>query len=525
MSERHATRRTSRGPSRPTGTDAASDAAEGHREAVHFRPSADAGALAPPDALRRSASAPRIASLRSLQRSHGNAAVQVLLRDGGRVSDPIVARAPAAPAGEAARPLTQRDRFLADNAKRLVTKAIANKAAAQTALGAYAAGAPKALTALQTTFDGSVKLYDEAHRTVNRVIETAKEIAAVQDAVLTTVINAALGGLGTAAKTIGGATQDAYEKISEGYGQLMEFYGPLFDPKAAALGAAGIGTGSVAAPEATAPWAQELAFTKSLSELQAKGNRLLPLALGVGAVGEKAARVDEALRGIADSGRTRSDLPLAQLDREAAALESATRTMAASAGPVSALLTQLTALVAQSAATAPKDVKEVEAELWVRWAASLSVAQRDLMDLNVIEDHLRKIGIWDRLGLDIGQWFSNADEELAAVSAKAQAKILAHKGEVVDLRLRNGNRCDHTVRLGELDPVGVRMDPSGTAWAAQVRAVVVGATATQKLDPSVLDQGANVSQVSAYLYREQLVKAVLRSYEIVSLDGSGPGAP
>jgi hypothetical protein len=294
--------------------------------------------------------------------------------------------------------------------------------------------------------------------------------------------------------------------------------------KGAAKQAAGMGGPDAGGAGVAAPWASEVGFLKQYTALMEAAQPLLPMALAVANISGPLGKVEEALRGVKNANKARTDYPLDEMERDAAALESLSRDLAAAAPGVSGLLAQLSAVVAQSTAAAPKNETEVEKELWIRWVASLShQASSDLMDEDLIENHLRALGIWDQLGVEesIGSWFSDADEALAICSARAQEKILAHRGESVEVHL-TGRQPTHPISLADVPPVPAVMDDSGTASSPHVNAVVVGAR-TDTLDTSVLKKAPfNKDAISEYLLRNGHVYAVLRAYEDLAPEPEAP---
>ena len=416
--------------------------------------------------------------------------------------------------------LTGADRGRLDNAKGLIEKARANKDTALAALDAYSAGAPGLLTGLKTNSDKNLEMHRAAATKVNYIIGEAKEIAKIQDEMLMQIVGAALGGLG------GGALEPISERVSKlgetvttSIKDLSEFgLGALADKSGAgkgASGALGMGTGEAAGPTVDdSGSAKELAFYKSFADLHANSTKLLATAVQVGKIGEPIGRVAEAITGVRDSGITRSDYPVQKIDKDAATLESASRALAAAAPGVTSLLADLKDLATRATLVAPKNALEAEKEVWKTWAAGLTVKDRDLLDLDRIENYLKSIGIWGELGIDVGSWFSDDDEGLATASAQAQAWILEHRGKAVELTRR---AFGGTVRIeglrGSPDLPAV-LDPASPVTAWKVRAAIVGARAAATIDSGVIAKTAATKEtVAEYLLTHGHIQVVLRGYE------------
>ena len=302
-------------------------------------------------------------------------------------------------------------------AKGLIDKAKANKDTALTSLDAYSAEAPGQLpTTLKSNADKNLERHKAAATKVNYIIGEAKEIAKIQDEVLMQIVGAALGGLGGGAlEVISDRAHQLAEGLTTAFKELSEFgLGTLVDGAGVAKGAMGMGTGDAAGPTIdTEGSGKELAFYKSFSALQANSTQLLALAVQVGKIGEPIGKVTEAIAGVRDSGQTRSDYPVQKIDKDAATLESSSRKLAAAAPGVAALLGELKDMAKRATLAAPKDDREVEKEIWKTWAAGLTTKDRDLLDLDGIENYLKRIGMWEELGIDRGSWFSDDEEGLA----------------------------------------------------------------------------------------------------------------
>lgn len=456
----------------------------------------------------------------------GNAGLARMLAPSARLQrDPQA----APPADKHA--LNAKDTSRLDNAKRLVDQAKTAKDTALKALNAYSSEAPAILTGLKANADKNLEMYKAAAQHANYIIGEAKEIAKIQDEVLMQIVGAALGGLGTALGPISESAAHGYEALKEAWGELEEFgLGTVAEKSGAqgvAKGAMGMGTGDSSGGTVDDPSTQELAFYKSFSELQANSTKLLGLGVEVARISEPIGKVSEAIAGMRDAGRTRGDYPIEKVDHEAAVLESASRKLAAAAPGVTKMLADLKAVQTQAKVSAPKNALEVEKDLWKRWAAGIDFKDSDLLDLDTIENYLKRIGIWDELGIDRGDWFSTDEERLAIAAAKAQSMILDHKGEAVEFT--RGRFGFSTIRLDGIPgapDLPATLDPSGTVFTNKVRAVVIGARTIGTLDPETVTKSAvTKSTVAEYLLRTGSIQVILRSFEDLSGDQPAEAPP
>jgi hypothetical protein len=451
----------------------------------------------------------------------GNATVARLLAPGRMLQRDK----PPAPADKHA--LNPKDTTRLDNAKRLIDLAKVAKDSALKALSAYSAEAPGLLTGLKANADKNLEMYKAAANQANYIISEAKEIAKIQDEVLMQIIGAALGGLGTALEPISEHAAQSYEGLKTAYGELSDFgLGTLADKSGAsggAKGAMGMGTGDSPGGAVEDPSVQELAFYKSFSELHAKSTQLLGVSVEVAKISEPIGKVTEAIAGMRDAGKTRSDYPVEKVDKDAATLESASRKLAAAAPGITKILAELKSVSTQATVSAPKDAMEVEKALWKAWAAGLSVKDSDVLDLDKIENYLKKIGIWAELGIDRGDWFSTDEERLAIAAASAQQMVLQHRGEAVEFT--RGRFGFSTIRLDGIPgapDLPATLDPSSKVFTNKVRAVVIDARTIGTLEPELVEKTAGTkATVAEYLLKTGAIQVILRSYE----DLSGETAP
>ncbi len=410
--------------------------------------------------------------------------------------------------------LSEEDKERLDNAQQLIDKADGCKESATGALSGYAGAAPGALTSLKSTFDANLTMYKRAFDKVNQKITKAKEMEALKEEILTTIVGAALGQLGSVVAALGDAAKESYEAMKAGYDALSAEFGMAFSHAGAAPAAAG---GDAAAGVA-APWAKELTFWKAYAGLQDKANGLLPMAVGLVKLAEPIGKVKEAIKGTMSAGKPRDDYPIEKIETDAAKLESGARAFGEAAPGVTGLTTQLQGAVAQASAAIPKSDSDLEKELWVRWAASLGPDKTNVLNVDGIQDYLQSIGVWGLLGINPGLWFSSEEEAIAVCSALAQTKVLEHKGAAVDISAIDG-QCEITLPgLPQLNAVveGTSKVPDRHAPEMKSRAVVIGARAAMQVTVDVLKKAGNSKEVVAeYLLKHQYVTAIVRIFEAV----------
>jgi hypothetical protein len=455
----------------------------------------------------------------------------------------MLSREPAgAPAPAAAAALTEADKALLANATQLVVKAAGAVSGTAGVLTAFGNQADSHLATLKSGFDAAMVLYEAAHEHVNDIIAKAASIRAIQEAVLDQLIDLAFGqiagklgeiatglavpkgelnvgfdninavsvggaknvGIGAgdvadaaAANATTGMDQDAAAIVGEGQGRATSA------AKGTAMGSGGGGSST------TAPGGKQLAFYQQYSALQSGTGALVKLAMQTGSAQAKIAQVQEAIAGITSADKTRPDYPLDKLQDDAARLESGARSIAAAGPGVQAKLGEIAGAVAAASAAAPKDRKEVEREVWTDWVANLSHDSTEQVNYDLIEQELLKVGVAANLGvkdqLESG-YTSDDDEALAVVSARAQQKVMAHKGSTIEVETATGRAT-----VGELGELPMTVDRAG--WSTpciRVSAVVIGAT-TAPLDASVLEQGPkDKDSLALYLIRSGKVTVQLR---------------
>lgn len=432
--------------------------------------------------------------------------------------------------------LTPQDRLVVENAEQLITKAKTNRDAAAGSLKRYASQAPTALGALKGAFEGSLTLYENASRTVDRVVESAKGIKAVRESLLQLAVDAAFGAVSAGIVGKMRVFKETQEGLLDAF--RVEGFKALVSPVANETGkaiasegmevvtktVAGVGGGDAVAPPGggAPPWASELAFYKTYSSLLGTAMPMVGMANAVGDVSGPIGKIEQAIKDLGVANRVLS-YPLDQLEKDAASLESGTRALGAAAPGVAALVEHLQSLVTLATASAPRSEAEVERELWTQWVSDLHPDDIEMLDETTIEDHLKRLGIWDQLGVDITGWFSDAEQAIAVCSAAAQAKVLEHRGQSVGLDIFRGTPA--SVQVGrfklrvELESGPVAVDPNKALTGS---GVIVGARAVRQADESVLDKGPRERHALAeYLLSHGYIGVVVRPYQLRDLDASG----
>lgn len=391
------------------------------------------------------------------------------------------------------------------NAENLLARASTSRAGITGALSRYAGAAPRLLQQIKASFDASSTLYVQAAERVNYRIEQTAKLAAIRNEVLLFIVDQATGRFSSRIAEVAADMEDARNKLArtvEGLQKLRGEYA-IFDQGLDQVyddAKSMVGLGEVEAAGPAAPsWLDQASFHASYGLLQARGARLLPLALQAGKLGVPLGRLTQAASDARAAGRQLS-YPIDLLDHDAAVVADAAAQLATAVPAVTAILTQLETIARTMQATAPTTVDEVEEELWIRWAADLSPTSTDVLDEDYLEDYLRKRGIWKRLGIDIGGWFSDREEALGVVSAKAQTRVMAHRGTEFSVLARGGQAVTGA-QVGELPelPVVLTGGPDAPSEVAWVTAVVTGAQANTVLDTDLFNQAENTKSALADL--------------------------
>jgi hypothetical protein len=416
--------------------------------------------------------------------------------------------------------MSDKDTADLDQAGLLIAKAVGEVGVATTALNTYAATVPNLLGQLRGNFNDGLQLYKQAQEKVNYIIEEAKEIAEVQNTVLKQIIDAATAGL-TSRITVFEHEFPGIESLSLGEFKAGLLEDELMKPVSAKLDEAiEAATAPPTPPAAPAlGGADELAFEKCVNSLQAKALKFLPVANLAAQVSQPIGSVDEAVKNARELGQTRHDLPVSKILKDAQTLVGLGARLASAAPGITNATRELQDVLTVARTIAPTSEDDAEKQLWIAWAGSLDVSNYKAVDLDVIENYLKRKGIWDQLGIDPGIWFSDKEQVMAVCSAFAQTKISASRGTTVTLTLYNGN--PDRVSLPDITPtLPVRMtsDSKGVDYSRDttVEAVVMGATAIKKADTDVLSQTSPTKEVVAeWLLSHNYVAVILKGIQEV----------
>lgn len=442
----------------------------------------------------------------------------------------VVARkeAPAKPAGTA-RPLTAEDKNHLANAAKLLAAAHKNLATVQGALKTYGKEAPELLSTIKGNYDSLAGVYKTQYERVNDVIKKAKEIYQLQMTMLSTVVDAAVGPLVKELTRITTSTNACYSALSNGEKAVIDSVrnASAFDALASFRSAAAKDTSGLTeqavdagkneikkqgggATDGAGPadgGELQTAFTASFSAMQSKALRLLPIATSVADLSGALGKATGFLDGIMGDTKTRPGSLPADLDLQAAVILNGTMALAGAGSFTDTALSQLRGAVKSGATLKPKNDVEIQKELWIKWAGGLGPGGTDLLDLDVIEDHLKRLGVWDQLGIEQGSYMSEDDEALAVVSAKAASMIMAHKGAIVTVPNSRGTVSCVLDGLGEVKAV-LESKPVDED-EPNVRAMVISTVTTGTLSHDVL-KPREKNLIARGLIGDGLVRAVLR---------------
>ena len=221
------------------------------------------------------------------------------------------------------------------------------------------------------------------------------------------------------------------------------------------------------------------------------------------------------------------------IERDAGKLWHLSQGLTASGVRLTKTLADLDETLAQAQAATPQTDVEYEKQVWKNWIAGLGQGQDfKLLDLDVIENHLQRLGIWKELSIDRGAWFSDDEQILSVGSAKACEMVSAKKESVV-FEAAGGFA---TVQLSDLPgnpKIPARLDASSKIFTAKVNAVVINAetiapegslsTDILKQVEKTSDGSYKTSSIAEYLLRNGYIRAVLRSYSDATAPESADG--
>ncbi len=373
-----------------------------------------------------------------------------------------------------------------------------NKALAS--IGIYNEKAPGLLDKLQSDFDSTTDWTAAAYEQVQDEIKESAKIEALKKEIRTAVIAGITAGFGGGFAALGeaGAETSLAAEVAElplpkealtqskGYFELawdarkdLEEMGTEAKEKVSEVAekAKGESAGQSGVDGATPAWAQ-VAFYKQLAALQAiSTNQIVPLYKDLASFGEPIGDLFQATKDALAHEQTISDWPVDRMKKAASKTQTAAATLQKAAAQVPALVESIQGMVTRAATVMPAGEKEIEREVWIRWVAQLDDSDKEKLEQSVLRDYLEKAGVWSQLGIHNPD--SKKQDNLAVWSARAQAKVLGHKGESV---AAGGNLKEPAVDFGGW-PAQVTLSDLGTVAAEWIggergdKAVVSGVRA------------------------------------------------
>jgi len=367
--------------------------------------------------------------LAQLQALTGNSSVSDLVRSAR--PDPAqhaVQRQPAA--GSAAPPVPGSARAGAggpDVGSALSVRALESirATATQTTFlaGAYAERGLRAVDALKTSLTLTSGTYSKAYGEYAAIVRAGRAEAVDQQ----DLMNIFLGiGIGTGVGLL--STLILPEGLAFGWTVLAEVLGETAEA-GLGKGAQKLGLTDVAGtdlePGGLDPavldsriWQRLSGLYRSVAGVQ-RHTQYLPLILGTA----------EHLLGqfrLVDAG-AEADMTRPALVEEAISLNRTAAHLTQLNAALRERLEGLNRLAAEAARGHRYQQDEIERDIWVMWMSKLSDEQSDILDLDVIEDHLHAIGVLGPnsvLGVDFGRYTSEEDERAAIAAARRRAGAL-----------------------------------------------------------------------------------------------------
>jgi len=437
--------------------------------------------------------------------------------------------------------LTAADKAKLENGKAMLAKAAANITTVTSAIQSYAASLP-AFAAMKQMFENAKKVYSRAQNNVDRCIDKAVQVEATKDAVLATLLNAALGPVTDKLTKIYSDTNLAYYKLEaedQATIRSMKAANSLvalqnFDAEVSKDTAGGsdkakdkaVDAGKEAAGQGPTPDAPKAGggpdkaeFYVQLEALRTKAETLPVLALAIGKLGAPLGAAGKEIEIMLRENKTVGK-DAATVDTECAHVWNGSQGLVGAAPGVQALGKEIHAMSLEMQAALPKNDQEIEKELWMKWAAGLDQSKLSLMNLTGVANRCKALGIWDQMGIDPTGFLSfDDDKALAVCSANAQAKVMAFKGTSVSVNLIDGHALEE-ITLGGLPPLMAHVEGATKVRGqdspqVNATAVVIGATAAKPMDKAALDKAGrgNKERITEYLLRHGYIVVTLRVYD------------
>lgn len=466
--------------------------------------------------------------------SGGGGIARTVMRDAKNKNAPT-----PAPAGP--HTLTAAEKTEANN---LRYDAMAAKAYFNAALGAmspYKTQVPGALKSLKASYKTTETWANNAYDTVKDVIAESAEFEAWKKEIAMAVIGGIFAGVGGGMAALGEAGEattaaaeleelplpthaltdsksyfelakagkeelleagkEGYEKVSEGVDKAKEANPAITD-----LGAT--------------PDQGKAAFYEQLASLESIGNdQIIPLYDSLAKLGEPIGEMVTAAKDAAELGKTTASTPIEKMRTAIPKMSSAARKLQSAASKVPLIVKNVLDMTKRAALLLPKNQAEVEKEYWLRWVAQLDNSEKSKLEQSKVRKHLETIGVWSQLGIHNPD--SEHEDNVAIWSARAQQKILAHRGEV----MTKGSNLEEG--MGIFGGFNAKVSLSGVGnvaaeWAGTGggdRAIIVGARAVAQ-STSPIDAAAMkaADDKVAFLIRHGMVCAQLEPLAETKVD-------
>ncbi len=407
--------------------------------------------------------------------------------------------------------LSADDRGRLENAKRMLTKASQTLATIQQAINTFNSKGASSLTSVNATFRSTTGMYDAAWQSHKLLVQRVAEYAAIEEAMLGILVSAAMSFVIPGAGAFLGTVEGASTALETGVGVLSSMadfakgkaLGGVNEGVNRALGLGGVG----AALEQ--PWANKLDFYQEFQKAWKKQATIMPfagrIASGITAVTTVKTKVDLML----NNGKTLKESPKA-LERDAAFAADGARQCAGADGQLKKAVSEVEKMAQAATATKPQSQEAVEREIRIKWLSQLPNDNLDTMDRDRIENKLRRLDIWSRLGIDIGDYFSDNEQLKAKASARAVEMILAHRGQ--EVRVPNAHDF-HTTSMGDLSQVTYKVDQSSTYFGTDGRGFVFDARAFSDVGDDILWDVKGIDAGARKLIRDGTIVALVRTVE------------
>lgn len=408
--------------------------------------------------------------------------------------------------------LSADDRARLENAQHMLTKAKQTLSSIQRAINNFNSNGASSLSSVGATFRSTTGMYDAAYQSHKLLVQRVAEYAAIEEAMLGILVSAAMNfiipGAGAFLGTVEGAS-GALEAGVTALSSMADFargkaLAPVTGGVNRALGLGGVGAAL------DQPWANKLDFYKEFQKAWKKQATIMPFAGHIGSGLAAVAKVKTKVDLMLNNGKTLKESPKA-LEREAAFAADGARQCDGAQSQLKKAVSEAEKMAQAATATKPQSQDAVEREIWIKWLSQLPNDNLDTMDRDRIENKLRRLDIWSRLGIDIGDWFSDNEQLKAKASARAVEMILAHRGQ--ELRVPNAHDFHHTSMGGDLSDVTYKVDQSSTYFGTDGRGFVFDARAFGDIGDDILWEVKGIDAGAKKLIRDGKIVALVRTTE------------